>query len=156
MTKAVFDTNLFVSAFLTREAGGVSNELLRFVREGTVDLHVSPEIIAETLATLVTSVRLQERYAYDAAMAIRFCDDLCTVTTPVVDPPPAPGAVPRDPDDDKIIACAIAAGAEFLVTRDRDLLSLGSYAGVAIVAPEDFLHRVRAQSNDPSSKAGEK
>jgi uncharacterized protein len=53
--------------------------------------------------------------------------------------------VPRDPDDDKIIACAVAAGAQYLVSRDRDLLSLASYAGVSIIAPEEFLRLVRAQ-----------
>jgi predicted nucleic acid-binding protein len=51
--------------------------------------------------------------------------------------------VPRDPDDDKIVACAVAAGVDYLVTRDRDLLSLGTYVGVAIIAPEEFLHVVR-------------
>jgi predicted nucleic acid-binding protein len=56
MIRAVYDTNLLVSAFLSRnDTGGVSNELLRFARHGTVQLHLSPEIIAETLATLLGS-----------------------------------------------------------------------------------------------------
>jgi putative PIN family toxin of toxin-antitoxin system len=146
MIKVVFDTNLLVSAFLTREEpAGVSSELLRLAREGTVDLHLSSAIIAETLGTLVASRRLQQRYAYDAGMAAQYCDDLSTVVTLVPDPPPTPGAVPRDPDDDKIIACALVAGAEYIISRDRDLLSLGTYDGITIIAPEAFLRVVHGR-----------
>ena len=53
--------------------------------------------------------------------------------------------MPRDPDDDKIIACALAAGAEYVVSRDHDLLSLGAYAGITMIAPEPVLRIVRGQ-----------
>src|SRR5262249_55551631 len=54
MISAVYDTNILVSAFLSRHnPGGLSSELLRFARQGAVQLHLSPEIIAETLATLI-------------------------------------------------------------------------------------------------------
>jgi predicted nucleic acid-binding protein len=72
--------------------------------------------------------------------------DLLMLASTVDDPPPISGAVPRDPDDDKIIACAVAAGVEYIVSRDRDLLSLGNYAGIRIIAPEEFLRLVRGQS----------
>lgn len=147
MIKAVFDANLLVSAFLSRDnPGGASNELLRFARQGAVQLHLSPDIIAEALATLIASERLQDRYSYTPAMAIDFCDSLRTAATMVINPPPTPGAVPRDPDDDKIVACAVAAGVDYLVSRDHDLLSLGSYAGITIIAPEKLLRLVRGQS----------
>jgi predicted nucleic acid-binding protein len=76
-------------------------------------------------------------------MAEAFCSSLFDLASIIDDPLPTPGAVPRDPDDDKIIACALAAGAEYLVSRDRDLLSLGSYAGITIIAPERFLRVLR-------------
>jgi len=72
-----------------------------------------------------------------------FCDDLLTVATVVVDPPPTPGAVPRDPDDDMIVACAVAVSVEYIVSRDDHLLSLGNHGGIRIVAPEGFIHIVR-------------
>lgn len=68
-----------------------------------------------------------------------------SVATIVVNPPPTPGAVPRDSNDDMIIACAVAASAEYLVTRDHDLLSLGTYREIAIINPEQFLHILREQ-----------
>ena len=78
-------------------------------------------------------------------MAVQFCDDLLAATTIVVNPPPTPGAVPRDPDDDMIVACAVAAQVPYIVTRDKDLLSIGRYEAVEIVSPEAFLSIVRAQ-----------
>jgi predicted nucleic acid-binding protein len=73
MIKAVFDTNLLVSAFLSRNnPGGVSSELLRFAREGAIQLHLSPEIVAETLTTLVENERAQRRYRFTASAAAEF------------------------------------------------------------------------------------
>ena len=43
-----------------------------------------------------------------------------------------------------IVACAVKAQADFIVTRDKDLLSLGSYAGIAMVTPERFRHMLRS------------
>jgi|ERR1035437_2211467 putative PIN family toxin of toxin-antitoxin system len=45
----------------------------------------------------------------------------------------------RDPNDDMILECAVAAGAQFIVSDDKDLLVLGSYRGIRIVTPAEFL-----------------
>ena len=149
MVKAVFDTNLLVSAFLTRHhPGGVSSELLRFVIDRTIELYLSTEIVDELVATL-SEARFQQRYPFSPQQVGQYRADLLMLANIVDDPPPIPGAVPRDPDDDKIIACAVAAGVEYLVSRDRDLLSLDSYAGITIIAPEALLHIVRQQSQRP-------
>jgi predicted nucleic acid-binding protein len=47
--------------------------------------------------------------------------------------------VAADPDDDKILECAIIGGAKYIVTGDRHLLSLGNYRGIQIVRAADFL-----------------
>lgn len=44
----------------------------------------------------------------------------------------------RDADDDNIIACAVAAKADYLVTGDSDLLEIKDYQGVRIITPRDF------------------
>ena len=71
--------------------------------------------------------------------------DLLVLATVVANPPAIPGAVPRDRDDDNIIACAVAAGVGYLVTRDRDLLSLDRYEAIEIISPETFLRIVRQE-----------
>ncbi len=82
-------------------------------------------------------------------MASRFCESLFAAATIVVNPPATPGAVPRDPDDDKIVACAVAAGVRYIVSRDDHLLSIGSYRGICITAPEEFIHLVRREYGRP-------
>lgn len=44
----------------------------------------------------------------------------------------------RDVDDDNIIACAVAAKADYLVTGDSDLLEIKNYKGIEIATPRDF------------------
>jgi hypothetical protein len=51
----------------------------------------------------------------------------------------------RDPNDDVVIACAVAVDAACIVTRDRDLLDLGNHGKIAILSPEAFLARLRGQ-----------
>ncbi len=146
MIKAVFDANLLVSAFLSRaNSAGASNALLGFVVDGAVDLYLSVEIVDEAVKVLLDSPRLSARYDYSPEQVGQYRADLLTLASVIDDPPPIPGAGPRDPDDDKIVACAVAAGAGYLVSRDHDLLSIGSYGGVAIITPEAFLRIVRQQ-----------
>ena len=58
---------------------------------------------------------------------------------PWIEPPPLPIPVCRDVDDDWILATAVAAQAEYLITGDNDLLTLKTHAGVSIVTPREFL-----------------
>jgi predicted nucleic acid-binding protein len=144
---AVFDTSVLVSAFLARhQTGGVSGgfqaSCCALSSQGKSSFTLSAGIIGETLATLVRNRRAQTNYRYTPQMAEGFCAELFHLASAIDDPPPMPGAVPRDPDDDKIIACALAARVEYLVTRGRDLLSFNPYAGIAIIAPEQFLRIV--------------
>lgn len=52
----------------------------------------------------------------------------------------------RDPNDNMIVACAIAAGADYVVTRDKDMLSLDHYEGVGFATAEGFLKILRELS----------
>ena len=54
-------------------------------------------------------------------------------------------AVIRDPDDDMVIATAQSAQAAYIITRDKDLLSLQSYEGITMMTPETFIAIVRTQ-----------
>jgi len=48
--------------------------------------------------------------------------------------------IKEDPDDNHILACALAGEANLIVSRDLDLLRLKTYGTIGIVSPIDFLH----------------
>jgi putative PIN family toxin of toxin-antitoxin system len=56
-----------------------------------------------------------------------------------VEPPALPRRVCRDPDDDWVLATAVAGPAEFIVTGDPNLSVLGTYGGIPILTPRRFL-----------------
>ena len=87
------------------------------------------------------------RYNYTPELVAMYCDDLhhAANITVIHNPLATPGAVPADPDDDKIVACAVAADADYLVTRDAHLISLGAHGRIVMIVPEQFIHLVRAQ-----------
>jgi uncharacterized protein len=58
-------------------------------------------------------------------------------------------AVSRDPKDDKFLATAIAAGAAYLVSEDRDLLDIGEHAGITIINGERFLDLLMGEESSP-------
>ena len=60
----------------------------------------------------------------------------------VIEEPPCEPVIREDPDDDRILACALAAKAAFIVSGDTHLLHLRNYAGIRIVSPAQFL-RIR-------------
>jgi predicted nucleic acid-binding protein len=66
------------------------------------------------------------------------CRDLAAASRLITDLPQV-RVVERDPNGDMVIACALQARADYIVTRDKDLLSLGSYEGIRIVRPRQFL-----------------
>jgi predicted nucleic acid-binding protein len=60
----------------------------------------------------------------------------------LVEPAPLGKQRSRDPDEDPYLACALGAGAKFIVTRDGDLLTLGKPFGIHIMTPRELLVRL--------------
>lgn len=134
--KAVLDTTVLVSAFLV--PGGAAAQLL-FRAGHDFTLALSPDILDELVATLLTKPKIRKSYIFTDAQVHEYAAHVVELTGLVAHTVEPLTGVVRDPKDDMIIACAITVGADFIVSRDKDLLSLADYQGVAIVSPRQFL-----------------
>lgn len=147
MIRATFDTNVIASGVLGYERdASAPGRILRRWLDGAFALITSDHLIAETKRTLanayfVERVRSEVRLLTETALAQRA---VRTDITAVV------GGVASHPEDDLILATAVSAGADYLVTGDRQLLKLSAYEGVEIVSPRDFLSILERQSHDPT------
>jgi len=126
LLRAVLDTNIVLAGLLWN---GPPNRLLRASGEG-LRLYSSRTLLDE-LAKTLTRQKFAKRIALQGSDIEALIEDYLGLAELVV-----PVAVPRicrDPDDDHVIACAIAARAEIIVSGDRDLLELGHYGEIRIV-----------------------
>ncbi len=143
MIRAVLDSTILVSAFLG--PGGVSDALLAQAHEGHFILSLAEDILTETRRILLETERIRRRYAYADESVEGFIEELRGIANLIGSLPPLTAIVERDPNDDMIIACASAASADYLVTRDDDLLSLRAYDSITMVTPEVFMDTLRSQ-----------
>jgi putative PIN family toxin of toxin-antitoxin system len=136
MIVAVLDVNVVISAVLG--ALGFSRQVVESLRAGRFVAATSAGIIAEVEAKLRLP-RISRRYHLtdqDVAWAV---DLLTSFTRVVIVPAHEVHPVTGDPEDDLVLATGRLARADYLVTGDRGLLALGSYAGMAIVTPREFM-----------------
>lgn len=138
--KVFVDTNVLVSAFATR---GLCADVFRLV----ISRHefVVGEVVLEELeAVLQDKLQVPEPTVEDLLRHLR-------EHTVVPRPDAAPIEVAGDPSDAWVLASAIGAGADVLVTGDRDLLELPPQADLAILTPRAFWNRMRgADSLEPA------
>lgn len=126
---AVFDTNVLIAAIITE---GICTKLLHRARTGEFSLISCPFIMKELRRILSRKFRLSHEES-DVAM-----EAISEAITQVIEHNVKITDVCRDADDDNIIACAVSAKADYLVTGDSDLLEIKSCQGIKIVTPRDF------------------
>jgi putative PIN family toxin of toxin-antitoxin system len=121
------DTNVLVAALVAR---GVCADLLEHCVRGHVV--VTSEVLLDELQDVLTR-KLRQSEA-DARSAVRLFRETFTLVIPsVLDPP-----VCRGPDDDVVLATALAGECAAVVTGDQDLLILDPFRGVPLLAPSGF------------------
>jgi putative PIN family toxin of toxin-antitoxin system len=131
--RVVADTNTVVSAFLW---GGPPKRVLDAAREQRIHLLTSAALLAE-LEEVLTRAKFAARIARietTPAALLRQYRALVGIVRPTVITP-----ISRDPDDDQVLAAALAAGAELIVSRDKDLLTLSPFEGIPILTAHEAL-----------------
>jgi putative PIN family toxin of toxin-antitoxin system len=135
--RAIVDTNVLLSGLLWH---GKPHFLIEQVRAGALTLVSSPALLAE-LAEVAARPKFKDAFARsntDPELMLAYLRLLAEI----VDPPPLPRPISRDPDDDVVLALAVAAQPDFIITGDKDLLVLGAHAGVPILSVAEAVSRL--------------
>lgn len=129
LIKAVLDTNIFISAI---EWSGKPYAILKKWKNKKFTLITSIEILTE----LVEILRRDFGYADNVAY---YWYQFIGANSSVVTPTQKIELIREDPDDNKVLECAIEGKAEYIISGDIHLLNLKVYKGIKIVKPDEFL-----------------
>lgn len=135
--RLVLDTNTVISALLWH---GAPRHLLHFAYSDLVQLYTSLPLLIELDEVLRRNkfrVRLRRAEVATDDLVLGYAA-LATTVEPVSIPP----VIVSDPDDDNVLACALAAEAEVVVSGDRHLLQLGAYATIPILSADILIDQM--------------
>ena len=128
--KVVVDTNIFVSSFF----GGNPRKIIDLWKKGEINLCLSKDILDEYIEVMQRiGVGDEEEIEELLSLFAKGFNLIFTTKTPEIK------AVKDDPDDDKLIECAIALKAEVIITGDKALMAIKEYMGVKILTPQQFM-----------------
>ncbi|MEW6040521.1 MAG: putative toxin-antitoxin system toxin component, PIN family [Elusimicrobiota bacterium] len=129
MKSVVIDTNVFISALWGSEA---CRQIYELLKEDKFHLAISDDLLSEIKRTLNRlKFNLQKEEVIDIAEHIRQKAKKIFPKETIL--------LCRDPKDNIILECALAGKVDFIVTGDKDLLSLNSFRNIPIITPRQFL-----------------
>ncbi len=134
MTRTVPDTNIVVSGLLWR---GNPRRILDAARDGIIKLYTSSVLLEE-----LEDVLSREKFVRRLATANVTVQDLVSgfsALATVIEAEPIESVILVDPDDDAVLACALSADAEVIVSGDSDLLDLKEHKEIRILTATEFL-----------------
>lgn len=135
----VADTNTVLSGLLWQ---GPPRRLIDLACARAITLCTSSILVAE-LAEVIGRGKFAQRVRAAGLSAAELVQDYRRLAQ-LIEPQPLPTPVSRDADDDHVLACALAAQAEFIVSGDADLLDLKTYQGMPIITTAEALRRIEA------------
>ena len=130
--KAVFDTNIFVSALAI--PGGQAERAIDLVLEARVNLCISKEIIHDVLGVLAQKFSKGPEELSRTAVFLSELAELVVTRKKL--------AVLDDEPDNRILECAATGRADVIVTGDRAMLNLKKYQEIRILSLRQFLDEV--------------
>ena len=134
MVRVVADTNVFISALMF---GGLPGSFLDLAFLRSFLLLTSPALLDE----LDEKLRLRFGLSPEDADLVRARLQSSAL---VVKPAMILDVIKDDPDDNRVLECALAGEADYMVSGDRHLLKFGSYEGIPILTVRQFMDAVEA------------
>ncbi|TAN54042.1 MAG: putative toxin-antitoxin system toxin component, PIN family [Betaproteobacteria bacterium] len=139
--RIVVDTNVVISGLLWT---GPPQQLINLARARKIDLYSSLLLIAE-LAETIGREQFASRIRAAGLSAAQLIEDYASLARVVI-PAEIRPAVLDDPDDDQVLACALASQSDLIVSGDKGLRRLKVYHGMPIVSTADALARLKRRA----------
>ncbi len=127
--KITADTNFFISA--TQWDYSVSHKLLIKLIKEEVKIFSTKEILEEFAEVL------QRDFKYNEEEIKNIIEKVLSFAT-IIEPTEKIDIIKDDPDDNKIIECAIASESNYIISYDKHLLNIKEFGGIKIKTPEDI------------------
>ncbi len=132
--RVVLDTNILISATFWN---GDSEKIVTLAENGEIELILSKGILDEFSAVL-NYKEIQDKIKNKNLEMKRSVEKISSIAELVV-PSHKLKIVKDDPDDDKILECALEGNADFIISSNWHLLNLKEFLGIRIVKPKEFL-----------------
>lgn len=137
---AVIDTNLLISAVIAPK--GLPNKLIRAWQKNRITLIFSPRLISE-LEEVSQRNKFKQYHLFNEQIS-ELIDNIKAFAEIILSMPEEQLPIhSRDPKDDKLLACALSAHVDYLITGDEDLLILNgnpALGNLKIITAKDFLN----------------
>ena len=141
--KVVIDTNILINA--AADDNSVAFRIIKEVIEGRLQAFATHQTMSENRQMLRKLVRDRE---YRESLEEFFRNlNIVKIYEHV--------NVVSDPEDNKLIESAASSGADFLITKDNEVLDVGEYHRTKIVTPEEFWAKYKADASDDGSAWGD-
>lgn len=132
--KVVLDSNVLISAAVF---GGKPREILDLAIKGLFEVAISDDILEE-----IKGVLKGEKFQFPEKI-VHFLMSEIEELAELVEPKEKIEAVLEDPEDHRVLECAVESRASVIVSGDSHLLALQSFGQIKIMNPDEFLRRFR-------------
>ncbi len=133
--KVTLDTNVLISATFW---SGDSYKIMKLIYDKKIKLVLSDEILKEYF-DVIKRDEIVEKVENKGLIIAEIIDSIIQVCE-MVKPIEKVDILKDDPDDNKILECAIAGNSDYIVSQDKDLLELKEFRGIKIVNPKEILN----------------
>ncbi|MCX6557149.1 MAG: putative toxin-antitoxin system toxin component, PIN family [Candidatus Aminicenantes bacterium] len=130
----VLDSNVYISAVLF---GGKPRQIIEAALAGRIRLAVSASILEE-----IEGVLSGKKFKFPETAAREIVSEI-SILAEIFEAVEKVSQIKNDPDDNRILECALAASAAAIVSGDSHLLALGSFRGIPILSPGKCLEKYK-------------
>jgi len=133
--KVTVDTNVLISATFWY---GDSNIIIKLIENKEIVLILSEEVIEE-YANVLKYNEIQNKIKDKNLEMLHSLQKIISIST-IIEPKNKLKIIKEDPDDNKILECAIEGKVDYIITQDNHLLKLKEFKGIKIITPKEFLN----------------